>query len=120
MILDEILQQLLPHGEGGFYERLVGMVKQHLKKVTRRKHFTLEQLVTLLTEIEAVLNSRPLTYVYKDLDSGFISTRSHFLVSNRKIVLQTMLIILKMKFSNLIVKNLLQKLLKVGKKVNDI
>ena len=75
--------------QGGFYERLVGMVKRHLKKVTRRKHFTLEQLVTLLTEIEAVLNSRPLTYVYKDLGSGIVSTRSHFLVSIRKIVRTT-------------------------------
>ena len=40
--------------QGGFYERLVGMVKRCLRKATGRKHFTLEQLATLLTEIEAI------------------------------------------------------------------
>jgi len=49
--------------QGGYYERLVGMVKRSLRKVAGRKHFTLEQFSTLLIEIEAVLNSRPLTYV---------------------------------------------------------
>jgi len=45
----------------------------------------LEQLATLLAEIEAVLNSRPLTYVYEDFQSGFTLTPSHFLVTNRKL-----------------------------------
>ena len=36
--------------QGGFYERLVGMVKRSLRKAIGRKHFTLDQLVTLLTE----------------------------------------------------------------------
>ena len=71
--------------QGGFYERLVGMVKRSLRKAIGRKHFTLDQLVTLLTEIEAVINSRPLTYIYGDFKSGFILTPSHFLVSSRKL-----------------------------------
>ena len=53
------------------------------------KTFTLEQLVTLLTEIEAILNSRPLTYVYEDFESGFALTPSHFLMTNRKLCLHT-------------------------------
>ena len=44
------------------------MVQRCLRKATGRKHFTLEQLITLLTEIEAILNSRALTYVYEDLN----------------------------------------------------
>ena len=58
-VSDGALLQLWP----GLYERLVGMVKRCLRKALGRKHFTLDQLATLLTEIEAVLNSRPLTYV---------------------------------------------------------
>ena len=50
-----------------------------------RKHYTVDQLVTLLTEIEAVINSRPLTYVYGDFKSGFTLIPSHFLVFNRKL-----------------------------------
>ena len=37
--------------QGGFYERLVGMAKRSLRKATGRKRFTLDQIVTLLTEI---------------------------------------------------------------------
>ena len=61
------------------------MVKRCLRKATGRKHFTLEQFSTLLTKIEAILNSRPLIYVYKDFESGFVFTPSHFLVMNKKL-----------------------------------
>ena len=70
---------------GGFYERLVGMVKRCFRKTTGRRHFTLEQLTVLLTEIEAVLNLRPLIYVNKDFESSFVLTPSHFLVMNIKL-----------------------------------
>ena len=55
-----------------------------------KKHFTLEQLATLLIEIEVVLDSRPLTYVYEDFQSDFTLTLSHFLVTNRKLGLPFM------------------------------
>ena len=75
--------------QGGFYERLVSMIKRCLRKAVGRKHFSLEQLITLLAEIEVVLNSRPLTYVYEDFDSGFVLTPAHFLVANRKLGLSS-------------------------------
>ena len=75
--------------QGGFYERLVSMINRCLRKAVGRKHFSLEQLITLLAEIEAVLNSSPLTYVYKDFDSGFVLTPAHFLVANRKLGLSS-------------------------------
>ena len=50
-----------------------------MKKAIGRKQYSLEQLITLLTEIEAVLNSRPLTYVYEEFNLGFTLTPSHFL-----------------------------------------
>ena len=71
--------------QGGCYERLVGLVKRCMRKSIGRKYLSLEQLTTLLTEIEESLNSRPLTYVYEDLDSGFTLTPGHFLATNRKL-----------------------------------
>ena len=67
--------------QGGYYERLVGLVKRSLRKSIGQKRFTLEQLVTTLTEIEAIINTRPLTYVYDEFDSGFTLTPAHFLSS---------------------------------------
>ncbi|GBM05479.1 hypothetical protein AVEN_94768-1 [Araneus ventricosus] len=52
---------------GGFYERLVKSVMECLRKVLGRALLSFEELSTILTEVEAVLNSRPLTYVYNDL-----------------------------------------------------
>ena len=46
---------------GGFYERLVGCVKRCLKKVLSNARLTYEELLTLLIEIEGILNSRLLT-----------------------------------------------------------
>ena len=51
---------------GGFFEQLVKSVKRCLKKVVRNARLTYEELLTVLIEIEGVLNSRPLTYVYDD------------------------------------------------------
>ena len=56
---------------GGFYERLIGLVKTSLRKTIERRLLTTVQLQTLLKEIEAVLNSRPLVYVGDDFNSNF-------------------------------------------------
>ena len=51
----------------GFWERLIGLTKTSLKKVLGRAHVTLATLETMVVEIEAVLNDRPLTYLSDDL-----------------------------------------------------
>ena len=51
---------------GGFWERMVRSVKVCLRKHLGRSLLTFEELRTILIEIEAVLNNRPLTYVYDD------------------------------------------------------
>ena len=48
---------------GGFYERIVGLTKTTLKKVLGKARVNLEELTTIITEVEATLNDRPLTYI---------------------------------------------------------
>lgn len=53
---------------GGFWERLVGVLKQILRKVLGRACVSYEDLVTILCDCEAIINARPLTYVSNDID----------------------------------------------------
>ena len=48
---------------GGFYERLVGLIKAPLKKVLGSALLSWDELVTILTEVQRIVNDRPLTYV---------------------------------------------------------
>ena len=61
----------------GLYERMVRSVKRCLKKMLRFSLLTYEELITVLAEVEAVISSRPLTYVSEgDIDEPL--TLSHF------------------------------------------
>ncbi|UYV68776.1 hypothetical protein LAZ67_6000823 [Cordylochernes scorpioides] len=53
---------------GGFWERMIGIVKQLLRSVLGSARVTNEELQTLLCDVEAVVNNRPLTYVSEDDD----------------------------------------------------
>ena len=46
---------------GGFWERMVQGVKRCLRRTIGHSNLNLDQLSTLLVEIEAILNARPLT-----------------------------------------------------------
>ena len=48
---------------GGFYERLVKVVKSALWKVLKKAKLNYDELTTVLIEVENMLNSRPLTYM---------------------------------------------------------
>ena len=63
---------------GGFYERLVGLVKRLLPKSIGKLCLTNEQLLTVLKESEAIVNSRPLVYIGEDINSGTTLTPAHF------------------------------------------
>ena len=54
------------HWQGGVFERLVGITKQALKKAIGRKRLTFMEMTTLLAETEAIVNTRPLTWVETD------------------------------------------------------
>ncbi|GFW61081.1 integrase catalytic domain-containing protein [Trichonephila clavipes] len=68
---------------GGIWESGIRSVKFHLKRVLGETILTFEELTTLLTQIEGLLNSRPLSYV-NDSDIECISTLtpSHFLTGD--------------------------------------
>jgi hypothetical protein len=68
---------------GGFYERLVGIVKRALRKTIGKKLLTSDQLQTVIKEAEAVVNSRPLVYVGDDINSVITITPNHFLCLNQ-------------------------------------
>ena len=51
---------------GGFFEQMVRMTKRCLKKMIGREKLKYDELVTAVTEVEAVINSRPLSYVSSD------------------------------------------------------
>ena len=69
---------------GGYYERLVGLVKRSLRKCIGRASLTTIQLQTFLKEVEAIINNRPLVHVYDDINSDITLTPSHFLSLNPK------------------------------------
>jgi len=64
---------------GGFWERLVGLTKSAIKKVLGRAHISLQVLQTIVVEVEALLNDRPLTYVSHDPKDPEPLTPSHLL-----------------------------------------
>ena len=67
---------------GGVFEHMVQTTKRCLRKIVGRAQFTSDELVTVLAEIEAVVNSRPLSYVAaSDMEEPL--TPSHLLVGRR-------------------------------------
>ena len=63
---------------GGFYERLIGTTKRCLGKVLGNARLNADELLTVLMELEATLNSRPLTYDYDELGAEML-TPSHLI-----------------------------------------
>jgi len=64
---------------GGFYERLIALVKRSLKRTLGKSCLTHDQLVTVVSEITAILNTRPLVYLTDDINSGAALTPQCFL-----------------------------------------
>lgn len=105
---EELIQAFLSHEKiawqfvtpnapwrGGFYERMVGLVKVHILRVVGKNIFDIINFTTLLVEIKHILNSRPITYVSENVNNlrplrplDFLmpaaNTRSFFHFSNRE------------------------------------
>jgi hypothetical protein len=63
----------------GFWERLIGYTKTALKKVLGQAMVSFDELSTITTQVEAMINDRPLTYVSNELDQPRAITPSQLL-----------------------------------------
>ncbi|GBN07343.1 hypothetical protein AVEN_96605-1 [Araneus ventricosus] len=65
---------------GGLWEAGVKSLKGHLKRVVGNTILTHEEFFTIITQVEAVLNSRPLCPLSEDPNDDLALTPAHFLV----------------------------------------
>ncbi|XP_065204047.1 uncharacterized protein LOC135834138 [Planococcus citri] len=68
-----------PH-RGGIWESAVKSAKRYIPKISENQKFTENELRTLLTQIEGILNTRPLAYSNTGEPDEEILTPGHFLV----------------------------------------
>ena len=59
---------------GGHWERVCRQLQEPLGKVLGKAFLNYTEMMTVLTDIEAIINSRPLTYVENDIRDGRIIT----------------------------------------------
>lgn len=67
---------------GSAFERMVQSTRHCLRKIVGRAQFSFDELVTVLAKIEAVINSRPLSYVAAS-DTEEPLTPSHSLLGRK-------------------------------------
>ncbi len=82
----KFIPQHAPHF-GGLWEAAVKSMKTHLRRIVGNVKLTFEELSTVLTQIEACLNSRPLAPL-PDSDEGLdVLTPGHFLIGKSLVAL---------------------------------
>ncbi|XP_054717350.1 uncharacterized protein LOC129226745 [Uloborus diversus] len=70
---------------GGFWERLIGMLKRILRKVLGSSSLNYQEMETVLCDCESQLNSRPLTYISDDPDDLHPLTPELFIKDTRRL-----------------------------------
>ena len=65
---------------GGIWEAGVKSIKYYLKRTVGNSKLTYEEFLTVLIQIERMLNSRPLVPLSADIDDLNVLTPSHFLI----------------------------------------
>ncbi|XP_063979066.1 uncharacterized protein LOC135163517 [Diachasmimorpha longicaudata] len=77
----KFIPPLSPHF-GGIWEAAVKCCKHHLVRVIGSEVFTFEEMTTLIIDIEAILNSRPLAAMSSDPTDILVLTPGHFLIGD--------------------------------------
>ena len=75
----DFIPERAPHF-GGLWEAAVKSMKRHLSRIVGSAKLTFEELFTVLSQIEACLNSRPLVPLPNDDDGVQALTPGHFLI----------------------------------------
>lgn len=65
---------------GRLRKSAVRLLKHHLKRIITGVNLTFEELYSITTQIEAIVNSRPLMRLTEDKDDLEMLTPGHFLV----------------------------------------
>ena len=66
---------------GGAFERMVQSTKRCLRKMVGQASLNYDELITAVTEIESIINSRPLSYISAGAEEPL--TPSHLLIGRR-------------------------------------
>lgn len=72
---------------GGLWEAGVKSIKGHIKRVIGQTLLTFEEYTTLLAQVEACVNSRPLTYLSNSKDDPLPLTPGHFLIGQSHFII---------------------------------
>ncbi|VEN60332.1 unnamed protein product [Callosobruchus maculatus] len=68
---------------GGIWEAGIKSAKFHIKRVIGNQYLTFEEFVTVITQIEGILNSRPLCPLTNDSEDLSALTPAHFLIGRQ-------------------------------------
>ena len=72
---------------GGLWETTIKSIKRHLRRASSAQVYDFEQLLTLTTSIEGILNSRPLGRLSDDPEDFHYLSPGHFLIGRPMITL---------------------------------
>ncbi|XP_043492371.1 uncharacterized protein LOC122517840 [Polistes fuscatus] len=70
---------------GGFWERLNGILKRLLRRTLRKSSLNYEEMMTVLLDCEAIINSRPITFLSENKQDLVPLTPSMFLQDTKEI-----------------------------------
>lgn len=71
---------------GGLWEAGVRSIKHHLRRILGNSTLTYEEMSTVTSQIEACLNSRPISAISNDVNDLLPLTPGHFLIGEQPIV----------------------------------
>ena len=92
LLADQINFKFIPPSSpyfGGLWEAAVKSAKYHLRRVTDGHNLTIEEVTTLLAEIEAMLNARPICILSSDDIDYLTPFLAHFLIGRTTTQLPT-------------------------------